>query len=102
MDPLGANRPKIGVFWWADPPTLVAPRSRLVEVVDKKSLQELGFKVPLEGVWPVGGRATAAPDWWKDPDAWVGGIAGQLAAAWPLVAPHIDDVLAGEPQVSGG
>lgn len=102
VDPLGANRPKLGVFWWADPPSLVAPRSRLVEVVDKKQLQDLGYKVPLEGVWPVGGRVAAAPDWWRDPDSWLSSIVDRLAGAWPLVAPHIDEVLGVEPQVSLG
>ena len=100
VDPLGVNRPKAGVFWWADPPTLVAPRTRLVEVVDKKSLQDLGFKVPLEGVWPVGGRVAAAPDWWRNPDAWIAGIVDQLAGAWPLIAPQVDAVLAAEPPVA--
>ncbi len=102
VDPLGANRPKIGVFWWADPPTLVEPRSRLVGLVDKAPLQALGYKVPLEGVWPVGARVTAAPDWWRDPEGWINGIVEGLAAAWPLLAPRIDDALRGESEVSGG
>lgn len=102
VDPLGANRPKVGVFWWADPPTLIAPRTRLVSLVDKPTLQALGYKVPLEGVWPVGTRVTAAPDWWKDPEAWINGIVDLLAAAWPLLAPRIDDALRGEPGMSDG
>jgi hypothetical protein len=101
VDPLGANRPKIGVFWWADPPTLVEPRTRFVEAVDRVRLQALGFKVPLEGVWPVGARATAPADWWQDPEGWVATIVDRLAAAWPLVAPRIDDVM-GKAQVSRG
>jgi hypothetical protein len=81
------------VFWWADPPTLVAPRTRLAEVVDKRALQDLGFKVPLEGVWPVGTRVTSGLDWWRDPEGWIAGIVDQLSAAWPLLAPRIDEVL---------
>ncbi len=102
VDPLGAMRPKMGVFWWADPPSLVAPRARLVEVVDRVRLQELGYKVPLEGVWPVGGRSVPVPGWWQDPDGWIATLVNQLVAAWPLVAPHIDAVLGSEPGVSGG
>jgi hypothetical protein len=95
VDPIGANRPKIGVFWWADPPTLVEPRSRLVGLVGRGPLQVLGYKVPLEGVWPVGARVTAGPDWWRDPDGWINGIVENLAATWPLLAPRIDDALRG-------
>ncbi len=53
VDPM-SNAPKIGVFWWADPPVLIEPRSRLVATVDRNALQKLGFKVPMSGVWPVG------------------------------------------------
>lgn len=102
VDPLGANRPKVGVFWWADPPTLVEPRSRFVESVDKAKLQKLGFKVPWGGVWPVGNFVTADADWWSAPDTWIDGIVNLISSVWPLVAPHIDAVLADERQVSGG
>lgn len=102
VDPLGGNRPKLGVFWWADPPSLIAPRTRLVQAVDLKPLQDLGYKVPLDGAWPVGAYATAGPDWWRDPATWVAGIADQLAVTWTLVAPRIDEVLAVEPDVSDG
>jgi hypothetical protein len=102
VDPLGRNRPKLGVFWWADPPSLVAPRTRLVQVVDRKPLQELGYRMPLDSVWPVGAFATAKPDWWREPGDWVEGITDLLAATWVLVAPRIDEVLAVEPRVSGG
>jgi hypothetical protein len=101
VDPLGANPPKGGVFWWADPPTLGAPRSRMVEMVDKLSLQKLGFKVPLEGVWPVGGYFKGGPDWWQDPDAFVASILDTLTAAWLIVAPTIDEVLVNIPEQPG-
>jgi hypothetical protein len=94
VDPAGGARPKLGVFWWADPPTLVEPRSRLVTTVDKISLQSLGFKVPLEGVWPVGARTEIDPNWWRDPDGWLGRVVEQVVELWPLVAPSIDLVLA--------
>jgi hypothetical protein len=93
VDPRGANCPKTGVFWWADPPTLIAPRTQLVSLVPTAKLQALGYKVPLEGVWPVGARVSAKPDWWRDPEAWVNGIVENLANVWPLLAPHIDDAL---------
>jgi hypothetical protein len=93
VDPLGANRPKVGVFWWADPPTLVAPRTRLTEVVAKKALQDQGYKIPLESVWPIGTRVTSKPDWWQDPEGWVSGIVDSIAFAWPLIHPAIDAVL---------
>ncbi len=103
VDPLGANRPKMGVFWWADPPSLVEPRTRLVSVVDRLRLQDLGYKIPLEGVWPVGGFLTSERDWWQAPTAWIEGIVDRLAATWPLVAPAIDEVLRGvDWQVSDG
>lgn len=95
VDPAGATRPKIGVFWWADPPTLVAPRTRLTEVVDRTTLQSLGFKIPLEGVWPIGARTAIDKDWWRDPEGWLARIVDQLIAAWPLVAPRVDEVLVG-------
>lgn len=94
VDPV-SNAPKIGVFWWADPPTLEEPRTRLTTLVDKPQLQKLGHKVPMSGVWPVGAYATASPDWWRDPAAWVTETVERLAAAWPLVAPHIDEAVAG-------
>jgi hypothetical protein len=94
VDLLGTNRPKIGVFWWADPTSLVEPRSRFVASVDAKRLQELDYKVPLEGVWPVGARTKASPDWWLDPETWIDDVIEQLVATWPLVAPQIDEVLA--------
>lgn len=94
VDPAGATRPKVGVFWWADPPTLIEPRTRLVSVVDKGGLQSLGFKVPLEGVWPVGTRTAIDRDWWRDPDAWLATVVDQVVTLWPLVAPSIDSVLA--------
>jgi hypothetical protein len=93
VDPLGANRPKIGVFWWADPPTLVAPRTQLVALVDKPRLHALGYKVPLEGVWPVGARVSASQTWWHDPNAWLGGIIDSLVAVWPIVAPQVSEAL---------
>jgi hypothetical protein len=93
VDLVGANRPKIGVFWWADPTSLVEPRTRFVASVDARRLQELDYKVPLEGVWPVGARTDAPQDWWLDPDAWVTDIVERLVATWSLVAPHIDGVL---------
>ena len=101
VDPLGANRPKVGVFWWADPPTLIQPRSRLVTLVDRPKLQALGYKVPLEGVWPVGARVNAGPEWWREPENWLSGIVESLAATWPLVAPKIDDALSASPGVGG-
>jgi hypothetical protein len=102
VDPLGANRPKVGVFWWAEPPTLIAPRTRLVGLVDRAKLQALGYKVPLEGVWPVGARVPAGQEWWKDPEGWINGIVGMITAAWPLVAPWVDAALGDESGVSGG
>ena len=102
VDPVGANRPKIGVFWWADPPTLEAPRSRLVTLVDRARLQALGYKIPLSGVWPVGALVTAGAHWWRDPEGWINGIVENLAAAWPLLAPRIDDALRDERGMSGG
>lgn len=102
VDPLGNARPKYGVFWWADPPTLVAPRGQLVAAVDKTSIQRLGLKVPLEGVWPVGGYDSAPADWWRDPNGWLEGIVERVTTLWPLVAPHIDAVLPDNWQVTGG
>lgn len=103
VDPLGTSRPKLGVFWWADPPALVEPRAQLTQVVDRKHLQELGYKVPLEGVWPIGGYMTSPHDWWQAPDAWIESIVDRLAATWPLVAPAIDEVLRGvDWALSGG
>lgn len=93
VDPLGRNRPKLGVFWWADPPTLVAPRTRLVQVVDRKPLHDLGYKIPMDSVWPVGAFVIAKPDWWREPEAWIAGISDQLATTWTVVAPRIDEVL---------
>jgi hypothetical protein len=101
VDPT-SNAPKIGVFWWADPPTLEEPRTRLTTVVDRPALQKLGYKVPMAGVWPVGTYVLSSSDWWRDTDVWISGIIEQLTAAWPLVAPHIDDVLPDNWQVSGG
>ena len=102
VDPTGANRPKVGVFWWADPPTLEAPRTRLVGLVDQPKLQVLGYRVPMGGVWPVGAMVQAPADWWKDAEGWLDGIISRLVAAWPLVAPKIDEALGVEPGVSGG
>jgi hypothetical protein len=93
VDPVGNSRPKMGVFWWADPPTLVDPRSRFVQTVDKAQLQRLGYKVPLDSVWPVGAYEAAATDWWRQPSAWIESIVERLTAIWPVVAPHIDEVL---------
>lgn len=103
VDPLGTSRPKLGVFWWADPATLVEPRDKLTHAVNRKHLQELGYKVPLEGVWPIGGYMTSPHDWWQAPDVWIESIVDRLAATWPLVAPEIDEALRGVGwQVSGG
>lgn len=100
VDPLGATPPKIGVFWWADPPTLIEPRTQFVNAVDHRSLQALGHKVPLEGVWPVGRRVSATADWWREPEAWIATIVDLAAETWPLIAPYVDQLLPGEPQVS--
>lgn len=100
VDPTGTNTAKLGVFWWADPPQLLEPRKNLVELVDRSALQVLGFKVPLEGVWPVGGRVPAQEGWWRDPDAWIGTIVDRLGATWPLVAPVIDGLLPDDRQVT--
>jgi hypothetical protein len=94
VDPL-ANAPKVGVFWWADPPTLEAPRSRLALLVDKNALQKLGYKVPMSGVWPVGMYVKSVSAWWREPSSWIAGIVEQMTATWPLVAPSIDEVVAG-------
>lgn len=102
VDPLGRNRPKIGVFWWADPPSLVAPRTRLVQTIDRKPLLELGYKVPLDGAWPVGAYVAADADWWQEPETWIGGIADRLAATWALAAPAIDQMLRIESDVGDG
>lgn len=101
VDPAGANRPKLGVFWWADPPSLEEPRARLASVVDRRSLLGLGYKVPLGGVWPVGRFAAATNDWWQDPDEWVASLVDLLASTWPIVAPIMDELLPVEPQVIG-
>lgn len=100
IDPAGAARPKLGVFWWADPPSLVAPRTQLVNTVDRKPLMSLGYKIPLDSVWPVGWLASPAPTWWHEPDAWLGSLVDLLAATWPIVAPAIDQLLPVEPQAS--
>lgn len=103
VDPIGSNRPKVGVFWWADPASLIEPRTRLTTVVDKLALQKLGYKVPLDGgVWPVGAYVLASANWWRDPTTWVAGIVERLAVTWPLVAPHIDELLPDDWQVGGG
>jgi hypothetical protein len=102
VDPVGTTRPKVGVFWWADAPTLIPPRVRLIEIVDKQRLQALGYKVPLEGVWPIGGRIVANADWWREPDAWIAAIVDRLVATWPLVVSPIDEALAVEPQMTDG
>jgi hypothetical protein len=102
VDPTGTNTAKLGVFWWADPAWLEEPRKKLIEMVDRQALQGLGYKVPLEGVWPVGGRAPASEGWWHDPDAWVATIVDRLDATWPLVAHAIDALLPDEPQVIRG
>jgi hypothetical protein len=65
-------------------------------------LLQLGYKIPLDSVWPVGAYLAAKPDWWHDPEEWVAGIANQLASIWTLVAPQIDDVLNVEYEVSDG
>ena len=96
VDPLGPTRPKVGVFWWADPPTLIEPRTRLLSLIDKASLIGLGYKVPLEGAWPVGARTVVSHDWWREPEAWISSVVDQLCAAWPLVAPQIDALRPGE------
>jgi hypothetical protein len=81
---------------------LIEPRTQLLDVIDKKMLQDLGYKVPLESVWPVGGRVKATADWWREPEAWISTIVELLGATWPLVAPPIDRVLPGESQVTDG
>lgn len=101
VDPL-SNAPKVGVFWWADPPILEAPRSALTAVVDRPSLQKMGYKVPMSGVWPVGLYLASTPDWWRDPEGWLAGIVDLMKATWPLVAPHIDAVLPDNWQLSSG
>lgn len=93
VDPTGANRPKIGVFWWADPPSLIEPRARLTEVLAKAPLYALGFKVPMGGVWPVGMFAQADQSWWREPDSWIETLVDKVAETWPLVASTIDEVL---------
>ena len=50
--------------------------------------------------WPVGAQFTGASDWWQDPAGYVQAIIERLGAMWPLVAPTIDTLFAGEPQVS--
>jgi hypothetical protein len=102
VDPAGSTRPKLGVFWWAEPPSLIEPRTTFVNAVDRTSLLPLGYKVPLEGVWPVGRLATASADWWQNPEEWVTGLVDVLASAWPIVAPVMDEVLASEPPVIDG
>lgn len=102
VDPTVNGRMTVGVFWWADPPTLVAPRTEFVSVVDRQSLQKLGYKVPFQSVWPVGYRLIAPNDWWRDPQSWVSGVVERLSATWPLVAPRIDEVLPDNWQISRG
>jgi hypothetical protein len=102
VDPTVNGRMTIGVFWWADPPTLVAPRTEFVRVVDSQSLQKLGYRVPFQSVWPVGVRLIAPNDWWRDPGSWVVSIVERLSAAWPLVAHHIDAALPDNWQISRG
>jgi hypothetical protein len=94
VDPM-SNAPKVGVFWWADPPSLEEPRTRLTTVVDRAALQKLGYKVPMSGVWPVGMYVKSTPDWWRHRESWVSGVVGLMTAAWHLVAAPIDDVLSG-------
>lgn len=102
VDPFGASPVKIGVFFWADPSELVAVRAKFVASVTDVGLEQLGFKVPLESVWPVGARVPGSTDWWMTPTAWVEGIIDRLAAAWPLVAPALDLVLTSEPGIRDG
>lgn len=102
VDPAGPNRPKVGVFWWADPPNLIEPRTRFVETVEKAKLMALGFKVPWGGVWPVGNFVTLNTTWWSESAGWIDAIVDKLGQTWPLVVPAIDRVFGGESQVSDG
>ncbi len=102
VDPLGATRPKLGIFWWAGTPDLIPPRVRFIESVDKLELQRLGYKIPLEGVWPVGTRLTSGPDWWTDPEGWIGGIVERHKPVWAAAAPLIDEMYSANPQVNRG
>lgn len=102
IDPVGAYPPKLGVFFWADPAHLVPVRSAFVASIASHGLEQLGYKVPLEGVWPVGARVTGPPDWWQDTAGWIDGLVERLVAAWPIVAPRLDVALAGTPGVSDG
>jgi hypothetical protein len=102
VEPGGSNRPKIGVFWWADPPSLEERRTRFIGEVDTAPLLALGYKVPLGGVWPVGRFTTALSDWWQQPDQWIASLVDLLASTWPIVAPVIDALLSVEPQVTDG
>lgn len=99
VDPTGLSAPKLGVFW-APQPHLLDAQSRFLTEVDKSALAGLGYKVPLEGFWPVGGRAVGAGDWWRDPDGFVLTIVDRLDSTWPIVAPLMDELLAVEPQVT--
>jgi hypothetical protein len=101
VDPT-SNPPKMGVFWCADRPTSEEQRTRFATVVDRPALQKLGYKVPMSAVWPVGAFVPAAPDWWQDPPSWITATVERLSAAWPLIAPLVDEVLRDNGQVSGG
>jgi hypothetical protein len=93
VDPLGAYPPKLGVFFWADPSHLIASRDRFLAGVSGLGLERLGYKVPLEGVWPVGAFVAGPADWWSSPTSWIASIVDRLAATWPIVAPVLDAVL---------
>lgn len=102
VDPFGASPPKIGVFFWAESPDLVQVRSNFVAAVSGVGLETLGYKVPLEGVWPVGLHVPGSGEWWKDPAQWLDGILDKLVDAWPVVAPALDATLPGKSEASVG
>jgi hypothetical protein len=102
VDPLGAYPPKLGVFFWADPSHLVPVRTQFQTSAAGLGLEQLGYKVPLEGVWPVGARITGQADWWRSPASWVESIINRLIPAWPIVAPELDAALGDWSGISDG
>jgi hypothetical protein len=92
VDPFGSSLPKYGIFVLGVPSEMETVRAMIVKAAKESPLQA-SFKIPADRVWPALSRVPKSADWWRDPDAWTGGIADNVVELWRVAAPIIDQAL---------
>lgn len=94
VDPTGGALPYYGVRVNADTEQGKAVGGALRTLIAGSDAANVGFKAGSYAWWPIQQRLPATPDWWKDTDVFLAGVAVRMATAWQTLVPLVDSAIA--------